>query len=101
MAGLPLEQLQAQDFIPHVGSRFRVSLAEGALEFELREAKTVGTPRPGAVRSPYSLTFYAPGPRVLPQAIYGLEHSALGALEIFLVPIGREGTGFLYEANFN
>jgi hypothetical protein len=101
MAPAPLDQLQVGDFTTHLGSSFQLVLAEGTFRFELREAKTVGTPRPGVARAPFSLTLRATGLQPLPQAIYRLEHPALGALEIFLVPVGRDADGFLYEANFN
>jgi hypothetical protein len=38
---------------------------------------------------------------VLPQRIYGLRHATLGAMPIFLVPIGREGEVTTYQAVFN
>ena len=38
---------------------------------------------------------------MLPQAIYRLEHAALGAMDVFLVPIGRVADGIRYEAIFN
>jgi hypothetical protein len=41
----------------------------------------------------------------MPQAIYPLEHQALGRMEIFLVPIGPDPRGkrkgMQYEAAFN
>jgi hypothetical protein len=37
---------------------------------------------------------------LLPQRIYRLEHDELGALDLFLVPIGRDDSGVRYEAVF-
>jgi hypothetical protein len=37
---------------------------------------------------------------VLPQAIYDLEHDALGHLDLFLVPIGPSQGGMRYQASF-
>jgi hypothetical protein len=37
----------------------------------------------------------------VPQGIYKLENEKLGALEIFLVPIGPDEKGMRYEAIFN
>jgi hypothetical protein len=37
---------------------------------------------------------------VLPQATYPVEHDELGRMEIFLVPIGPDGSGMRYEAVF-
>ena len=36
----------------------------------------------------------------MPQRIYQVEHDAMGAYEIFLVPVGKDATGVLYEAIF-
>jgi len=39
---------------------------------------------------------------MLPQATYTLEHTELGELDIFLVPVGPDGGGRQqYEAVFN
>ncbi|MCP5059494.1 MAG: hypothetical protein GY937_22555 [bacterium] len=53
------------------------------------------------LRRPFSLTFEAHSASLLPQRIYQVEHAALGRLELFLVPVGREGERVLYEAVFN
>lgn len=100
MADLPLEDLRLETFEPHVGSRFDVTAGDGTLAFDLTDTRALGAARPGYARAPFGLTFRGAGPQKLPQAIYRLEHPALGALEIFLVPIGRDGDGFLYEAIF-
>ncbi len=52
-------------------------------------------------REPFSLSFTTRGDFVLPQRIYGLRHAALGAMALFLVPIGREGDVTTYQALFN
>ena len=58
------------------------------------------TPHDGLRAEPYSLVFI--GDVVLEQRIYALTHPVLGALEIFLVPIGPDPSGRLqYEAVFN
>lgn len=56
----------------------------------------------------FSVFFSAPGPDVLPQRIYHLRHEELGALALFLVPLGMEagpgpgaGSVVRYEAVFN
>lgn len=47
----------------------------------------------------WSATFR--GPAGLPQQIYRLAHRALGEFEIFLVPVGQDERGGIYEAVFN
>ena len=48
----------------------------------------------------FSLLFIAPSGPFLPQAIYPMSHPTLGALEIFLVPLGPRDGGNAYEAVF-
>jgi hypothetical protein len=48
----------------------------------------------------FSLLFVAPSGPFLPQAIYPMAHPTLGALEIFLVPLGPRDGGNAYEAVF-
>ena len=66
------------------------------------------TPAPGGStgqvraggRTPFSLIFRSPPATPLPQRIYRLQHDELGALDLFLVPIGPDETGMCYEAVF-
>jgi hypothetical protein len=53
-----------------------------------------------ASREQFSLHLRGPRTPALPQRIYRLEHAQLGALDLFLVPIGRDGSGMTYEAVF-
>lgn len=53
------------------------------------------------IRPPFSLTFLAKDPRVLPQRLYRLEHNDLGLLEMFLVPAAKDEQGVTYQATFN
>lgn len=53
-------------------------------------------------RQAFSLLFRGPAEPILPQAIYPLENTSLGRLEIFLVPLGPDGEGGVrYEAVFS
>ena|SRR5215217_1842961 len=49
----------------------------------------------------FSLFFHGPSAPFLPQGIHKLNHSHLGELELFLVPVGQDKEGFQYEAAFN
>jgi hypothetical protein len=49
----------------------------------------------------FSLVFKGPADRLLQQQIYHLEHERLGPVEIFLVPIEKDGNAVYYEAVFN
>ena len=93
-------ELTLQSFAPLVGEMFRVDLAvAGTLELELSEAGE-GDAGPGSERDPFRLLFRGPGEPVLAQRTHRLEHPVLGALEIFLVPVGRDARGTSYEAIF-
>ncbi len=101
-----LEKLTREDFLPHIGSAFRVEGATAFVELKLVEALELGPKPPRLVKagsraSAFSLRFRGPDQPFLPQQVWRLGHPQLGELRIFLVPIGREDDGFLYEAIFN
>ena len=96
-------QLAFDDFADKVEQIFVLN-EQGvpAIPLTLAEAERLNTraAKPGT-HSPFSLIFTAKDPRVLPQRIYRIEHDQLGALEIFLVPIGKDAQGVSYQATFN
>ncbi len=95
-----LENLKVEDFAGRVGETFRLDPPEdGPLELELTEARGEGGDSHS--RQPFSLVFRGPAEPILLQRIWRLEHADLGALEIFLVPIGPDGKGMRYEAVFS
>lgn len=101
-----LVTLTREDFLPHVGTTFEVVGAPVPAELTLLAARDLGPRperlvRPGTRASAFSLRFRGPSSVLLPQQIWPLRHAALGDLRIFLVPIGREDDGFIYEAIFN
>ena len=49
---------------------------------------------------PFSLLFRGPADRPLEQGIHPLDHTDMGRLEIFLVPMQPDDEGPLYEAVF-
>ncbi len=102
---MTLDRLTVVDFAPLVGETFGLDAGEGGrLEVELASAKTFteGAPAQDADgrRTPFSIHFRGPVDPLLPQQIYRVAHERLGALEIFLVPIGRDESATLYEAVF-
>jgi hypothetical protein len=94
-----------EQFSGRVGQTFQVSTDGGpSISAELVEA-TEGTEGGGAgpdgqSRQQFALVFRGPREPVLTQATYAVEHDELGRLEIFLVPIGPDGSGMRYEAVF-
>jgi hypothetical protein len=90
-----LENLTTADFAPLLHDRFRVDPGAGPpFEVELIEVSEIAR-EPGG-RAPFSLVFAGGPSPPLPQRVYRVEHDALGALEIFLVPIAPDR----YEAVF-
>ena len=102
-----LDTFTPGSFSEHVGSRFHLQVeGQEPLELELFEiSRYEENPDYAARKEPFSLLFLGPLRPILPQAIYPLEHPALGRMEIFLVPIGPDPrgkqTGMRYEAAFN
>ena len=96
-----LDQLQLSTFEPLVGQRFvlRRDIGDATVDLVLAEATALahGEGRP---RTPFSLVFRGPAEPVMPQRIYRVDHEELGALELFLVPIGRDAESVRYEAIF-
>jgi hypothetical protein len=66
----------------------------------LVEVTVLGGDATSARRQPFSLVFRGPRVPLLPQRIYRLEHDRMGALELFIVPLGPDGDGLRYEAIF-
>ena len=93
-------ELTLETFRPALGETFLVGGEGGAkVELTLAEAvpKETGSHAP---RPPFSLLFHGPADPFLPQASYRFEHPRLGAIGIFIVPLGRDEHGTTYEAVF-
>lgn len=98
---MELDSLDQAQFDPLLQQQFDVVFVDGRLPLKLVEVKPLGGETvPDAKRKPFSLTFLGPMKPQMPQRIYPLEHTALGRLEIFLVPIGPAQGGMQYEAVF-
>jgi hypothetical protein len=100
-----LERLTATDFEPALGRTFILDAGDaGRLELELLAAALHDPDAPAedssGARAPFTLVFRGPSEPILPQSIYRLEHESVGALEIFIVPIGQNTAGTTYEAIF-
>jgi hypothetical protein len=96
-----LGRVTLDEFEPLVGRIFEVRTGEKKVELVLLEAIPIGSPS-ALPQSSFSLLFRGPLDSFLDQRTYTLEEASLGALEVFLVPVGEEERGwFLYEAVFN
>lgn len=94
-----LDKLTLEDFTPHLETTFRLELPDGD-GVDLRLVEAVGTGGTEGHRQPFSLIFQGPAEPIFPQAIYRLHHERMGALGLFLVPLGPGKTGIRYESIF-
>lgn len=93
-----IESLTISHFEPHVGEVFAVADGNAGMFLTLKTATPLGTSlRDGGA---FSLNFVGPAAPLLQQSIYSLRHVTLGTLELFIVPIGKESDGIVYEAIF-
>jgi hypothetical protein len=94
-----LDGLSIAAFAPLVGQAFTTAGHGPSVELALVSAQALGA-APSGHREPFSLVFRGPIAPLLQQRTYALLHEALGTLEIFIVPIGPDRQGQLYEAIF-
>jgi hypothetical protein len=95
--------MSEEAFRENLNTKFRVLMdAPRPIELELVEVTSyhAGAQEQSGMER-FSLIFYGPGDIYMPQYNYPLEHERMGALKIFIVPIGRDERGFRYEAVFN
>jgi hypothetical protein len=96
-----LETLTLDVFSPLVGETFQVHVQpEQTIAVELIDARPLSDTNGTRTRPPFVLTFKGPPQFVLPQRIYRFEHQAIGAHDIFIVPLGPGAGGMLYEVIF-
>lgn len=96
-----LQDLTPASFEAHLGTPFHIHYGgEAPLDAVLLEVKR-HEPHPGPRSEPFSTYFRSASRPILPQSIYRVEHEALGTLDLFLVPVGPDPQGMLYEAVFN
>lgn len=101
---LDLSTLTLDSFLPHVGTVFRVDHPVHAESLTLERAVALPShDHPLKTRDPFSLFFVGSRPDLhFAQQILPLQHDAMGALQIFVVPIARNDDGTLrYQAVFN
>jgi hypothetical protein len=100
-----LDKLTIDMFAAHLGEKFRLRMdPERVVEVELLQVtplKSLKANGHEATRAPFSVVFRGPLSLVAQQRIYPFEHDAMGTHEIFIVPLGPEQGGMLYEAIFS
>jgi hypothetical protein len=98
-----LDKLASSDFSALLDEQFEIHAGDLQLDAALVEVVDLEPPRGRAAgrTRPFSILLRAAGEPALPQGTYSLRHPGIGALELFLVPIGTEEGDLLYEAVFN
>lgn len=94
-----VEDLTARTFSGVSEDAFRIH--RGASETLGVDLVSVSGPDEGSSGRPFSIVFRGPTGIPLPQRTYRVEHSEIGSFRLFLVPIGPDEEGLLYEAVFN
>ena len=91
-----------EGFAPYLNETFEVNLGVSSVEMTLVQA-TKGQPREweGLRKEPFALLFKCAKPVILPQRIYPFVNAGFGKMDIFIVPVGREPDGVVYQAIFN
>lgn len=81
-----------------IGQRLSIDfVGDASTEVEVVSTKALGMRGP---REAFSVLFRDAGGAHHPQRIYPVHHPTLGELGLFLVPIGPDAQGMLYEAVF-
>jgi hypothetical protein len=98
-----METRTLADFEPYRHQAFVIQLESGQpYALELVELRDLGAAPGPAFRKPFALTFRNPEKTAyLPQRTYHLEHEQLGGMDLFLVPLGPDASGMLYEITFS
>jgi hypothetical protein len=90
--------LSLADFEDFVGEPHEIVFADGTLPIVLEKAE--GLPRSMREAGAFRLEWRGPAEPVLMQAIYRLRRGER-LFDMFIVPLGRDERGTLYEAVFN
>jgi hypothetical protein len=92
-------QLTKNTFEPHLNTKFWLRGEDTQMHAIdlIQLADGHSTPK----QEQFSLLFRGDRNYVFPQQIFPLKHDAIGELDLFLVPVGRDETGTFYEAVFN
>jgi len=91
-----------EGFAPFLNQTFSVGVGASTVEMTLVQA-TKGKPQhyEGLRKEPFSLIFKCASPVILPQKMYAFQKPGFGSMDIFIVPVGRENDGVVYQAVFN
>jgi hypothetical protein len=97
--------LEYKDFVDQTGTEFTARATDEGDKVVLELVSVAPLPRSGVGgrEQPFSAEFQGPAEPLLPQQIHHLSHGKLGAVQLFLVPLGPDPATarMRYEAIFN
>jgi hypothetical protein len=95
-----VDLLSIQNFAGAANQEFALNMGDSTMTMTLIEVKPLPVQR-GLLRAPFSLLFKCASPVILPQKTYKLNNATTGALDVFLVPVARDGAAIVYQAVYN
>ncbi len=96
-----LDKLTREVFAGHLNTKFRAkSGSSGVVDLILISATDRNTRKVPGVDT-FSIIFRGAHARPLEQGTYRFTHRSIGAFDLFIVPVGKDDKGLLYEAVFN
>jgi hypothetical protein len=93
------EQLTHERFAENLDTIFELVTGEGQV-FPVKLAEVSELKRTSRTER-FSLLFESPLDYLIQQGLYTIKHERMGTFELFMVPVFREETCFVYEALFN
>ena len=96
-----MEELTPATFERHIGSTFTVAHDGQTCGVDLVAVRRHAAQPHASRAEPFSLDFRGSASTPLAQQIHTFDHPQLGPLDIFVVPIGGDGSHIVYEAVFN
>ena len=96
-----MDLLSLDQFAGCLHETFSADLQGMQIAFVLVEALPLPNAGPDGQRAPFSLVFHNDSALLFPQQTYRMQHPRLGGVDIFLVPVAQDKSGFLYQAVFN
>jgi hypothetical protein len=88
-----------EDFLPHLKSTFELDTGVSCTLVEVSAGREIASPT--AVFTSFSLLFNAPAGVEMESGIHHLTHPLMGALDLFLSPVGRSAERTHLEAVFS
>jgi hypothetical protein len=90
------------DFLNHLHDTVHIYFIENKpIDAEIIEVIELNTAARDPKLESFSVIFRSQEQEPVTQGIYRIKHSALGDLNLFLVPIGPDDQGMCFEAVFN